>query len=70
MNNDLENIQPMPPDVIYSWKKGLLYFKVERNFLPDGQSETVALIPRYIPDAEWIAKQCVRGLKWGELLDR
>jgi len=68
--NEMQNITPIEPKVVYSWTKRLLYIVVYRDFLPDGQTEVVAKIPRWTSDSEWIAKHCCQGLQWAELLDR
>lgn len=63
-------IFPSDVKIIYSWTKGLFFYRIERNFLPDGQCEVVARIPRWIPDAEWITINATRGLSWGVMFNR
>ena len=60
-----------PSDEIqYSWRRGVFFYRIERNYLPIGQVEVVARIPKWIPDSEWIAINAVRGLKWGLMFNR
>ena len=51
-----------PSKILYSWKKGLLFIRVERSFLTDGRVETVMYIPRWKSEAQKIAEQSVYWL--------
>ena len=57
-------------EIIYTWTKGIFFYRIERTYLPIGQVEVVTRIPKWIPDAEWIVINAVRGLEWGRMFDR
>lgn len=65
-----QTIFPSDAKIVYSWTKGWLFYRIERTFLPDGQCEVVAYIPRWFPDAEWITINATRGLSWGVMFNR
>lgn len=62
-------IFPSEVKIVYYWTKGWFFYRIERAFLPNGQTEVVARIPRWLPDAEWITINATRGLSWGVMFD-
>jgi len=56
--------------IIYSWTKGILFYRIEKNDTITGEVEVVVRVPIWTKDAKWVVIQMTRGLEWGQIFNR
>lgn len=55
-------------NIVYSWSKGTLFYRIEKNYVNTGECIVVARIPVWRTDAEKLTIHMTKGLEWGRLM--
>jgi hypothetical protein len=59
--NTIENIR-------YSWRKGVLFYRIEKNYINTGECFLIAKVPIWRKNAEEITIHMTKGLELGRMM--